>query len=651
MDVKLFVDNNNLQHNPIIKIRDFISSQNGIKTAKQYGEWRFVGGLLSLTYDSATIITHDAYKNFVGGIPRGSFLVMVPVGFENVKPHFILLRVKSVSSTPLEKQTQETYFELQKKSMPELDKWTQSELQWSALECDVLGMFYANVNNSNKLDFSGDINNIVSPHKYEVYAPNKEILDVIVNGCLTDDNQQIIGKLRTMECLFDSDKQDSMNVDVKVSMNDFMGKRTAMFGKTRLGKSNVVKLLADKFIKATEKSKNVGQLIFDINGEYANDNSQDGQSLFTKNADRCEVYALNSKRCEKAKTLKLNFYENPQSCHAIIKNKLQELGKTSNYITAFTNIDMPSLNDYKKLSENNHHDKKHYMIKFRIFWCILHDAGFECNEKEMIEKLKEFGIEYPFCEKFNKEVLETVGVEQAKSLDSMTQLYIKIAEYEQSHDRLQNKEGAYYFDNDEEDMLKFLKPKSGSGPSQIKQFKNLHSTHADNFEKEIIDYLEDGKTVILDLGNADDATRQFFSDRLSAVIFAHQEDKFVNNELDNKYVQLYFEEAHNLFPKNNDMRGPYLRFAKEGAKFHIGMIYSTQSPSTISSELLVQTENFFVGHLASSDETKSLVKNQIAFQGIEQDILKARTPGFMRMMTCSHRFVIPVQTKEYGKED
>ena len=283
MDVNQFVENKNMQNNPIIRIKEFIDAQNRIKTAGDYASWRFVGGLLSINYDTATIITHDSYKTIVGGIPRGSFLVMVPLRFGESKPHFTLLRVKSVSSTPLEKQIQETFFEIQKKSMPELDKWTQSELQWSALECDVLGMFYAKNDDSKVIEFSGDINNIVSPHKYEVYAPDKRVLDVIINGCLNENYQQVIGKLRTMECLFESEKQDSMNVDVKISMNDFMGKRTAMFGKTRLGKSNVVKLLAQNFINATKETKNVGQLIFDINGEYANDNGQDGISLYSKN--------------------------------------------------------------------------------------------------------------------------------------------------------------------------------------------------------------------------------------------------------------------------------------------------------------------------------------------------------------------------------
>ena len=50
-----------------------------------------------------------------------------------------------------------------------------------------------------------------------------------------------------------------------------MGARTAMFGKTRLGKSNVVKLIVQSLIESTVKTQNVGQLIFDINGEYDRD--------------------------------------------------------------------------------------------------------------------------------------------------------------------------------------------------------------------------------------------------------------------------------------------------------------------------------------------------------------------------------------------
>jgi hypothetical protein len=204
------------------------------------------------------------------------------------------------------------------------------------------------------------------------------------------------------------------------------------------------------------------------------------------------------------------------------------------------------------------------------------------------------------------------------------------------------------FDPDDVALLEFLSPNAGSGPTVLRGYKEYHSPNAGDFIADILSLMDGGKTVILDLGNATDSIRRYFADMLSRAVFAHQESKFVNNKLGNHFVQLYFEEAHNLFPVNDkDLTGVYARFAKEGAKFHIGIVYSTQSPSTINKDLLVQTENFFVGHLASQDEANALTRVQVAFAGIEQDILRAKTPGYMRMLTLSHRFVVPMQANKF----
>ena len=199
-------------------------------------------------------------------------------------------------------------------------------------------------------------------------------------------------------------------------------------------------------------------------------------------------------------------------------------------------------------------------------------------------------------------------------------------------------------------MLRFLQPQLVvAGPCVLIPYARLyHSPNASNFVEEILNMVDKGKTVILDLGSATDKIRRYFSDMLSSAVFMHQERKFVNNGLGNHYIQLYFEEAHNLFPRDaKDLTDVYSRFAKEGAKFHIGMVYSTQSPSTISQELLAQTENFFVGHLSSQDEARALTRVQVQYDGLQDDILKSKTPGYMRMLTQSHRFVIPVQVYRF----
>ena len=236
------------------------------------------------------------------------------------------------------------------------------------------------------------------------------------------------------------------------------------------------------------------------------------------------------------------------------------------------------------------------------------------------------------------------------NLSELTSVYREFAKELSEKGQISKKDkDEDYFSPEEQSLLRFLVPGSSrSGPIMLKQFIELHDKNADDIVENIIKSLDEGRTVILDLGNATEYTKTFFSDMLSKRVFANQESKFVSNKLGDTFVQLYFEEAHNLFPPNDKTNTTiYSRFAKEGAKFHIGMVYSTQSPSTISQELLVQTENFFVGHLASTDETTALRKQQIAFSGIEDDILRARTPGFMRMLTLSHRFVVPMQADLY----
>jgi DNA helicase HerA-like ATPase len=153
------------------------------------------------------------------------------------------------------------------------------------------------------------------------------------------------------------------------------------------------------------------------------------------------------------------------------------------------------------------------------------------------------------------------------------------------------------------------------------------------------------------LGSANEQIIRYFAKTLSVAVFQAQEAKFVSNNLQNHYVQIYFEEAHMIFPPNSgNVIDVHSRFAKEGAKFNIGIVYSTQSPSTVNHDLLAQTENFFIGHLSSDREVGELASVQYAFKGREQEIMRSRSPGYMRMLSYSNRFVIPIQANRYTGE-
>lgn len=648
------------QGNPIQALQTFLDAEAKSEAAGLVDKMRFVGYVLELGFDVAKIITSDPYKLAVGGIPRGSFLIMTPSKPGGLPPHFSLLRVTGVSPTPLSQQVQQTYFELHKRAMPELDIWTQGELQWGALDCDVLGMFYADPADMSRLSFSGDVNNVVSAHRYKVYAPDEALLQMVVNGTVKKELKFEIGKLRTMECGLVS-QGSHPNIPVSISMRDFRGCRTAMFGKTRLGKSNVVKLIAQGMLESTAADNSVGQLIFDVNGEYANDNPQDGnKSIRSAFETRCQVYALTQRSNTPSKPLRMNFYEQPESCIQVLSSLLQQDKRTSIYVQSFSNVSLPSIQSILSLPQD---ERDRPVRKVQFYWAILHKAGFQADTK----RLQGIGLAGPNAANFNPHFskgLRDAAYDHASgsagspapahpsSLNGLVAELETVAKFalEKPKDKALKSTGSSgdpILDPDDLALLKFLSH-SGAGPTMLRPYRDYHDSDAGDFATEILALLDEGKTVILDLGNATDEIRRYFADMLSRAVFSNQEKKFVTNKLDSHYVQLYFEEAHNLFPVDDkDLTGVYARFAKEGAKFHIGMVYSTQSPSTINRELLAQTENFFVGHLASQDETKALARVQIAFAGIEQDILRAKTPGYMRMLTLSHRFVVPVQARKF----
>jgi len=520
------------QGNPIDALRTFLANEESYETARQIQKMRFVGYVLDLGYANAKIITSDPYKLAVGGIPRGSFLILTPINFGNFPPHFTLLRVTGVSPTPLSSQVQQTYFELHKKAMPELDVWTQSELQWGALDCDVLGMFYADPTDMRRLAFSGDVNNVVSAHRYKVFAPDEPLLAVIVNGTVKPEDQFEIGFLRTMECGLTS--PDALpNIPVMISMKDFKGCRTAMFGKTRLGKSNVVKLIAQGMLEATKTDNSVGQLIFDIDGEYANDNPQDdNRSIRSAYSQRCQVYALTNRSGTPSKPLRLNFYEQPDSCIEILASLLQQDNKTSNYIRSFANVKLPSIESIGSLPEG---EKVRPIRKIQMYWAILKKAGFNADETRLRAKGLISRNTKHFDPHFNdrlrtaayQAVRATVPPKHPATLTELVAELDVMAEFRRDDPNDPNltssSSGSPMFDPDDMALLEFLNPATGSGPTILRAYKAYHAPNAGDFITEILGLLDAGLTVILDLGNATDEIRRYFSDLLSRAVFGHQE--------------------------------------------------------------------------------------------------------------------------------
>lgn len=530
------------------------------------------------------------------------------------------------------------------------------------LNMSLLGMFAASAD-LQSIHFSRDEGLIRSTLQHNAFFPSVELLDFIVNGTLGTGFQMHFGMLRQAESV---NTKVGQHIPMFIHMPDIRGRRTAMFGKTRLGKSNAVKLLMQGMLEMTTDSQDVGQLVFDVNGEYANDNPQDGnRSIASIYAHRTDVYFLAHREVDAQLNLprrfiRYNFYERTSECCRLMAELLDSGVLDNESLRYFLQLEFPDFNSYVK----NHSPGTTNMRQLRriqLLWCILYIAGFPYSEENL---LKLSGDRWRRSDLFNPRFSQPLRMAMYQSivgkpvprapsnLKEMAREMEIFARFATSYQNDPNliEGGVPMVEKEEEIAMRFTVPELGVGPRMLASCIPYHSENAPDFLKDIINSLDEGRTVIVDLGSANQNVLQFFSRILSIAVFRHQESKFVTNKLNNRFVQLYFEEAHMIFPTNNPghVTDIYSRFAKEGAKFHIGIVYSTQSPSTVNSELLSQTENFFIGHISNKREFDLLGEVQNTFLSVGETVLKYRQPGYMQVLTYSHRYVLPVQARVFN---
>jgi hypothetical protein len=177
--------------------------------------------------------------------------------------------------------------------------------------------------------------------------------------------------------------------------------------------------------------------------------------------------------------------------------------------------------------------------------------------------------------------------------------------------------------------------------------REYHTSVGTSYEADILRLLRQGRLVIVDLSQGDPLIQRTYSDRLCRVVFRDAMRQFIENRTSN-VIQFYFEEAHNLFPKrdDSDLTQIYNRLAKEGAKLRIGLVYATQEVSSISTNVLKNTQNWFISHLNNRDELKEISK-YYDFEDFIDSLRTAADRGFIRMKTYSNAFIVPVQIDRF----
>lgn len=245
------------------------------------------------------------------------------------------------------------------------------------------------------------------------------------------------------------------------------------------------------------------------------------------------------------------------------------------------------------------------------------------------------------------------GLAERQKLDVATRIYEVLYRIYQNRREdntlfpISTRSARPYLENFEEMVLRMIGDRSISGPRYLMPFTRYHDPSGINIIRQIVDDADNNRTVILDLSNADQTIAQYYSEIICKAILNRQMDRFANNQLGDHSVLFYFEEAHNLFRQDDkDLNSVYNKLAKEGAKFAIGMVYATQSMTTLSPDLLKNTENYFIAHLNDDREIHEL-ERRYEFRDIALDVQRSRTKGYVRMITLSQRFALPVQIRKF----
>jgi hypothetical protein len=593
----------------------------------------------------------------------------------------VLLRVTGTTKLPQDDDLVRgriDYYQQQKDAFKEkgLDPITLNLMQFGGLECRVLGTFYFQ---GNDLCLGSDVESFPSASRLRVFRPKGKTLEMIVNYIdpirrrkSIDDARDLglsqppppfnIGAVRytsTTRLQIKTGEQ----VRVSIQPSDFLARRTAVLGMTRTGKSNMIKQLVSVVLKTSQDGKlPIGQLVFDLNGEYANANKQDMGSISDVFPDRTVRYRMIE--TDGFLPLQNNFYEQLTDGFALLTDLLREKASSSGDVGHFLGM------SFDEPQESDFGEKARFQVKKAAYWGLLCRAGF----KSLPSLRTKF--------KVAKEVKEAVsGFIEGASLDPESGLTpeqcrqwftaLRSAYRSEVKPEKSSKSKSKPTEDDTPDkkqvVSKWIESKDDVraiinmmcqknekdsfilGFQLLTDIAKFHTpTRNDEVGQEIYDHLAKGNVVILDLSVGRPSLRERITKKIAEKIFHLSMDKFINGQVPPNVV-LYIEEAHNLIGKDADLDDTWPRIAKEGAKYRIGLVYATQEVSAMHPNILANTENWFITHLNNVREINELSKFY-DFGDFAESLIRAQDVGFARVKTLSGPYVVPVQIDKFDPE-
>lgn len=530
------------------------------------------------------LLIYSSYEDSKASPQTGDFIVLAPRD-EDGKKFLARVEAEVYDEDPIFRSQDKTlvavhYARIAERELSERDKQKMFSYTYNV---KILGTF-----TSDGKDFSTAVRKLPTVSYHARHLTPREFENILNK---TNENGMELGNL----CIGDTIHKTKK---VLFDVSKLKAKRTMVFAQSGFGKTNLMKVL----IARAFKDRTVGKLIFDLEGEY-----------FMK-SDVQKTYGLGD------------------IDHDLFRENLVVYSDKS-------------ISDF-------------YKGKFTLGGAVKVDFSQDFNVSDIIQTaigLTNAGrnfLEYLSSLPNQKDIKDFFGKIFSEPDPSKIRqfAYTKFSRYFQDKKKKEEDEDI------EGNVSQANKSMLGGVIRQIRGYTSIHQQGSD-FVNSVLKHLAEKKTVIIDFSFLDNNEANLISTVLVKRLFEHNRSKFTlsaqtqTNLFENQIKDaidavIFVEEAQNVlsdeFVKTN--ANPFVKIAKQGRKFSLGLVAITQRPSAISEEIRSQAENFFVLHMGNTKDIKALVESNINYDGVISKFIQSETiSGNLYMVSAKQSFVIPLK--------
>ncbi len=459
--------------------------------------------------------------------------------------------------------------------------------------------------------------------------------------------------------------KNQINHPIYIQEDKFFGMHSAVLGNSGSGKSNTIAHLLQEIYKKEQPALGSKVIIFDVNGEYSQ--AFPKSDHFDVNGEYSQAFPKSDHSKVKVKLFKPNIEGNENGVESDTKENnepfymphfLLSLDEWCAFLTATDATQKPFWDQvlqeayrfYKILSLNEAEEQKKFInyLRYKLYsfannilvqtetdtakittlQSVISKVGkiimdiFE-NNKEAESLIKDAKSLYQKCSlnygEKNKEIFTTLkDIKKRINFDDVN----KISEYKYKDGEFFEHEflkiAAEMILVDEETRgIKTTRGYVGTMLTRLDYFINnpecsfMREINHKNIKemKQYLDYLwGEAQLIIIDTSELGKDTLETLTSVISRLIFEYRKKQKGKNRQKNP-VHLVLDEAHRYIKKDQKYLlkdNVFERIAREGRKFSLYLLISSQRPSELSETVLSQCINFIIHRIQNENDMRHI---------------------------------------------